>query len=132
MGQVSLRDHIDRRLKDFDRRLRETRKADRDRMQLALTSAKEAVDKAEQANERRLSLLNEFRGQQADEARKYTPRETYDLAIGQLHDRVATLEAFKATTLGQGSGISKFWGIIVSVIGIAGIISTIIITILAR
>lgn len=128
MVKVSLRDHVAQRFTDFDRRLTDARDADRDRVQLALTSAKEAVDKAEQANERRLGLLNEFRGQQADEARKYVPRETYDLAVGQLQDRIAVLEAFRLTTIGQGTGMARFWGIIVSGAGVVGIIITILAT----
>jgi hypothetical protein len=132
MAEISLREHVDQRFMDFDRRLTEARTADRDRVQLALTSAKEAVDKAEQANERRLSLLNEFRSQQAEEARKYVPRETYDLALGQILARIAALETSSAANAGQGAGMSKFWGIIVSAVGVVGIIATIVISTLLR
>src|SRR5687768_811266 len=66
---------------------------DRDvRVNLALSAAKEAVSKAEAADEKRFSLLNEFRGQQADLATKYAAREYVDQAISALSDRVKVAE----------------------------------------
>ena len=112
MSKVSLREHVDQRFIDFDRRLTDARDADRDRVQLALTSAKEAVDKAEQANERRLGLLNEFRGQQAEEARKYVPRETYDLAIGQMQTKLASFDRVVASLQGRALALAGFGALI--------------------
>lgn len=41
-----------------------------------MEASKMAVQKAEDANERRLNLLNEFRAQSVDEGKKYALRET--------------------------------------------------------
>jgi vacuolar-type H+-ATPase subunit H len=114
--KVSLREHVDQRFKDFDRRMRDAREADRDRVQLALTSAKEAVDKAEQANERRLGLLNEFRSQQADEARKYVPRETYELGMS----RVSKIEEILASLQGRAIALA-FFGTLIGGAAVAAI-----------
>jgi len=54
----------------------------------ALTAAKEAVDKAEKAHERRLDLLNEFRAQSQDEQTKFATRE----ALQALLERIGKLE----------------------------------------
>ena len=109
---VSLKEHFDRRFEDLDRRLSEARLADEKRTQLALTANKEAVDKAEQANERRLGLLNEFRGQAAEESRKYVPRETYDLAIGQLQAKVAGFDTVVASLQGRALALAGFGALI--------------------
>jgi len=110
--KVSLLQHVNQRFEDFDRRLTEARIADAARVQLALTAAKEAVDKAEQANEKRLGLLNEFRSQQADEARKYVPRETYDLAIGQYNSRFTVLEQAGAMLQGKAIAFAGFGALV--------------------
>jgi len=109
---VSLKEHFDQRFEDLDRRLSEARLADEKRTQLALTANKEAVDKAEQANERRLGLLNEFRGQAAEESRKYVPRETYDLAIGQLQAKVAGFDTVVASLQGRALALAGFGALI--------------------
>ena len=110
--KVSLLQHVNQRFEDFDRRLTEARIADAARVQLALTAAKEAVDKAEQANEKRLGLLNEFRSQQADEARKYVPRETYDLAVGQYNSRFTVLEQAGAMLQGKAIAFAGFGALV--------------------
>lgn len=110
--KVSLLQHVNQRFEDFDRRLVDARMADAARVQLALTAAKEAVDKAEQANEKRLTLLNEFRNQAAEESRKYVPRETYDLAVSQYNARIAIVETAGATLQGRAIAFAGFGSLI--------------------
>jgi len=105
---VSLLQHVNQRFEDFDRRLIDARTADAARVQLALTAAKEAVDKAEQANEKRLTLLNEFRNQAAEESRKYVPRETYDLSM----IRLSAIETTGATLQGRAVAFAGFGSLI--------------------
>jgi len=100
---VSLRDHFDARLAELDRRLTDTI-LDRDaRVLIAMTAAKEAVDKAEragtmaagaerEATEKRLALLNEFRAQQADEARKYAERTVVAQQVSAIEERLSRNE----------------------------------------
>jgi len=109
---VSLLTHVNQRFEDFDRRLTEARIADAARVQLALTAAKEAVDKAEQANEKRLGLLNEFRGQAAEESAKYVPRETYDLAISQYNARFTVIEQAGAMLQGKAIAFAGFGALV--------------------
>ena len=89
---VSLERHFEVQIEALDRRLTE-----------AQANAKEAVKVANLAQERRLDLLNEFRGQQADEARKYALRETVDSLSSQ---------------------VSKIWGglVVVALVGIANLV----------
>jgi hypothetical protein len=97
----------------FDRTI-----ADRDvRVNLALSAAKEAVTKAELADEKRFALLNEFRGQQADEARKYAPREMVDQSIGALSDRVKVAELAVSGLQGRALALAGFGALFGGVVG---------------
>jgi len=57
----------------------------------ALTAAKEAVDKAEKAQERRLDLLNEFRAQAADESAKYATKESQAPLVEKINELATSL-----------------------------------------
>ncbi len=72
-GEVSLKEYFDKMLEAQDRRIDQ-----------ALDAAREAVNKAETAQERRLDLLNEFRGQASDESKKYALKETMDALKTQV------------------------------------------------
>jgi len=91
--------------------------ADRDvRVNLALSAAKEAVTKAEAANDRRLDLLNEFRAQQADEARKYALSELVAQSFKALEERVSRTDIALSTLQGRAlalTGFGTFFGGIV-------------------
>ena len=61
------------------------RPADQERaVNAALTAAKEAVDKAEKAQERRLDLLNEFRSQSQDEQTRFATKEFVEAIVERL------------------------------------------------
>jgi hypothetical protein len=91
---------------------------DRDiRVNLALSAAKEAVTKAEAADEKRFMLLNEFRGQQADEARKYAPREMVDASIAALSDRVKVAELAVSSLQGRALALAGFGALFGGVVG---------------
>jgi len=89
---VSLKDYFDEVLRQMDLRLRE-----------ADSNAKEAIKVANTAQEHRLNLLNEFRAQSSDEAKKYALRETVD-ALGKQ--------------------VSTIWGglVVVALIGVANLV----------
>lgn len=97
MSDVSLRDYLIGKIEEQDRRLTQLVEDRAERNKLAITAAKEAVTKAEAANERRLALLNEFRAQSADEAKKYVPREVF----GQMERRVSKNETIIANLQGK-------------------------------
>jgi anti-sigma factor RsiW len=97
----------------FDRTI-----ADRDvRVNLALSAAKEAVTKAEAADEKRFALLNEFRAQQADESRKYVPREMVDTIFNGLRDRIGRNEAEVARLQGRALALAGFGALFGGAIG---------------
>lgn len=77
---VSLKEHFNALRMEQDRRIDQ-----------ALQAARVAVDKAEQAQERRLDLLNEFRQQSIDEQAKFAPREIVDDRLGRLELNIARL-----------------------------------------
>ena len=89
---VSLERHFEVQLIALDRRLTE-----------AQDNAREAIKVATLAQDRRLDLLNEFRAQQQDEARKYALRETVDSLSNQ---------------------VSRIWGglVVVALVGIANLV----------
>jgi len=98
---------------------------DRDvRVNLALSAAKEAVTKAELADEKRFALLNEFRGQQADEARKYATRDSVDQSVTGIEHRLTVNEAGLATLQGRALALAGFGALFGGVVG-AMIIKTI-------
>src|SRR4051812_16616125 len=76
-------------------------------LQTALTVAKEAVDKAETAQERRLDHLNQFREQSRDEQRKFATKEV-------VYPRLDRLESIAAKMAG---GM-----VVVALIGVSNII----------
>jgi len=78
--QVSLYDHFNAIRIEQDKRIEQ-----------ALTAAKDAVGKAEKAQERRLDLLNEFRAQAADESKKYALKDTTDVRLNMLDTHIARI-----------------------------------------
>ena len=70
---VSLKDHFDAVIEQVEKRLDD-----------ADDNAKEAIKVASTAQEHRLNLLNEFRAQSSDEAKKYASRETVDSLAKQV------------------------------------------------
>lgn len=100
---VKLREHLEGRISDLDRRLTEAIQGRDERVQLALSASKEAMQKAESANESRLALLNEFRAQAADESRKYALSEVIDPRLIRLEKEVATLQGRAIAFAGFGA-----------------------------
>ena len=103
---VTLKELFDRTIQDRDVRVN-----------LALSAAKEAVVKAELADEKRFSLLNEFRGQQADEARKYAPREMVDQSVAALSERMKGAELAVSGLQGRAMALAGFGALFGGVVG---------------
>lgn len=107
---VSLRDYLEAMIGELDKRI-VGQIQDRDvRIELALSAAKEAVTKSEDAYNKRFQLLNEFRGQSQDEQRKFAlkalvdaERDTQDARVGRLETTVATLQGRAIAFAGFGA-----------------------------
>ena len=84
----------------------------------ALESAEKAVSKAESAAERRFELLNEFRGQLADQATGMMPRAESMSRHEAAAEKIADLAAKIDKAEGRGTGFSTSWGIVVAVFGL--------------
>ena len=85
----------------------------------AVTSAKEAVDKAEKAAEKRLDGLNELRGAMNDQAAKYMTQETADAKISAISARLDLIKERQDRMEGRGSGLQQGWGYVVGAVGLA-------------
>lgn len=107
LGGISLREYLSARIEALDRHLVAEIAGLRSQTETATQVARDAVDKAEKAQERRLDLLNEFRAQAGDEAKKYALKEP-------LEERIGRIERFQASLMG---GL-----FLLSLIGIANLV----------
>lgn len=92
---------------EFDRRYEQRFAAQEKAVEAALTSAKEAVLKAEAASEKRFESINEFRRTLSDQAQQFASAEK----VNDLVSRFDRLE-------GRSSGLDAGWVKLVSVIGL--------------
>lgn len=102
----------------FEQRLTDQDKA----VQAALTAAKEAVLKAENATDKRFDSVNEFRQQLNDQTNTFLSRPEYNAQHKALEDKVSDLTDRVNTTDGKSSGVSASWGYLVGFLGIAATI----------
>lgn len=101
----------------FKELFREARTSDKEALKIALDASKEAIIKAEAANEKRLDLLNEFRQQSQDRDATFLRSETYGVnhaaltkVVDSLTERVSNLEGrlLGVTMLAAIAGIAGF------------------------
>jgi hypothetical protein len=94
---------------------------------------KEAVTKAEVANERRFEGVNEFRAQLADQAGSFISRKESDATqlrneagLAALKETLADVKDRITRSEGRGAGLNAGWLIAVAAIGIIGTIAGIV------
>lgn len=80
----------------------------------ALQATKEAIQKAENANERRFDSVNEFRAQLGDQARSFMPRIEAEQRMNQLNDEILRLKAKDERNSGRAGGISGLAAALIS------------------
>ena len=107
------------RIKALKLRLTEQISAQKDRVQIALDAAKEAVSKAETAFEKRVDGLNELRGMAADQQAKFATSELVDANFKAVDARLSMLENQSATDKGR-QGLST-----PLLVGLVGLVSAI-------
>lgn len=114
-----MNDHEVKRLDGEIKHLRELvyefRQSDKEALAAAMAAAKEAIAKAEDATEKRLELLNEFRGQAEVQQANYLRIPVYEAKHSELITRVERLEAWVSTTQGREKGISSTSGVLMAV-----------------
>jgi chromosome segregation ATPase len=101
LGRVSLRDHILARLEEMNLRYDDRFEAQEKAVASALAAAKEAVNKAESATERRLEGLNELRKVVQDISSLQMPRAEAEQRIQQLVEKVDELKRDSARRGGR-------------------------------
>jgi hypothetical protein len=88
----------------------------------ALAAADRAALKAETASEKRFDAVNEFRGQLADQASTFMPRQEAQVSIGSLADKL-DLQAARLDKLeGRSSGFGSIGALVAGGVAILGTI----------
>jgi hypothetical protein len=84
----------------------------------ALAAAKEAVQKAETASEKRFDAVNEFRATLGDQQRTLMPRQEAEIRFAEIDKK---LDALQHASAGQGErrrGSQETWGFVVGAVGV--------------
>lgn len=76
----------------------------------ALAAAQAAVDKAETAASKRFDSTNEFRGQLADQAATFMPREVADQQFAQVREQISALTTRMDQETGRAAGVGATIG----------------------
>ena len=87
------RDFLFSLINERDRQYQQRFDAQEKALTAALSAAKEAVDKANAASEKRFDSVNEFRNSLKDQAAAFLPRNEYAASIKQLSDLITTIQA---------------------------------------
>ncbi len=89
-----------------------------------------AIDKAENAMERRFDSINEFREQLSDQTRTYMPRAEYEAKHSAINARIDSIDSRLTLAEGRSSGIQASWAVLIAVltIALAGLGAVLIIT----
>lgn len=87
----TLKEYLQLRVDGLEKLLEERHTAAQAAVRSALSSAKEAVDKAEAALKERLAAMNEFRDQQRDLIQNFLTRSEYEGKHASLVEKYETL-----------------------------------------
>jgi hypothetical protein len=88
----------------------------------ALASQKEAITKAEVANEKRFDSVNEFRGQLKDQTSTFVSRPEMTSELRMVVEKIDSLTNRINMSEGKAEGALKFWGALVSGIATVGVV----------
>lgn len=113
--KISLKEYFEKRFEASDKAVA-----------AALSAAKEAVAKAENASEKRFDSVNEFRATLSDQQRNLMPRAEVEIQIKALTGRSDSNENRIIALENKGSGIYQGIGYVVGVIGIVSAIVAVI------
>lgn len=112
-------------LNERDRQYSQRFDAQQQAVKEAFFSAKEAVDKAERASEKRFDSVNEFRGQLKDQQNTFLPRTEYianhkalEISVKENAEKLALVTQRQYEENGRSSGSNWMWGVVAGVIGI--------------
>lgn len=105
---------LERHIKEQIAQIRNIINGQQELVDQAFDSSQQAIVKAEQATEKRLDLLNEFRAQAADEQKRFLPIDVYTEKHTALQEKVGIVE----------KSMSRLYGgiIVVGAIGVANLV----------
>lgn len=120
----TLKEHFDTLLAERAARAEERYHTAQQSTAMALAAAEKATSKAEQAIEKRLEGVNEFRATLADQQRTLMPRAEVEVMLSGIRDRIEKLEAGRIGATSEQVGIKAgyLWAI-----GVVGVIATILV-----
>lgn len=105
---ASLKEYAEQRIDDQDKYV-----------ESKFLAIKEAVLKAEVANDKRFESVNEFRAQLSDQTNSFLSRLEYNAQHKALEDRVTALTDRINVSEGKSNGINAGWGYLVGAVGLA-------------
>ena len=111
-------DAIRSQIGESDRRYEQRFDAQEKATTVAITSAKEAVIKAETATEKRFESVNEFRAALGDQASKLLGRGEFSVAQKSLIEKIESLEKRLNLREGATEGADKTLAYIISAISV--------------
>lgn len=80
-------------------------KALKDATAIAMTASEKAIDKAEKSDDKRFTLLNEFRATTNDQQANFANKEQTEFRLGALDRQMASIEKALAQNSGKGQGV---------------------------
>lgn len=89
-------------------------------VKLALDASKEAITKAENANEKRFEAVNGFRATLSDQAARFATRADIDSLKELIDRRMMPIERWQASELGKDTGVSQSVAIVLGGFGLIG------------
>lgn len=107
-------EHINRVFEIHDAKYEQRFEAQEKAVAAALDSAKTAVNKADEAAQKRFEAVNEFRALVTDLIRTLMPRAEAEIAVRELSRRIADLERGRGEGSARGSGVKEGVALIVS------------------
>lgn len=100
--------------------------ASKEAIAAALNAAKEAVQKAEAAAEKRFEGVNEFRSTLSDQQRTLMPRQEAEALIRNLSEKIETQERRITENVSQREGIGQGWQLALGAVGLIGALLSIV------
>lgn len=108
--------HLDKRLSERDQRLIDMIEDRYARVQLMFKAANDAVERANEQNEKRLDLLNEFRQQAVHEQSKFVQKDVMEEKLSALHAKIDNAQLETKQLQGRMIAFGGFGGVIGSAI----------------
>ena len=109
-GDARLAEHIAQQIGQIAAALESARRE----QTLVASAAKEAIEKAERATEKRFSSVNAFREQLSDQVAMFMPREVAESQITEMRKALSAVHSRLDMTQGQAQGASSTVGYMIA------------------